>query len=360
MEFGLYLHEVFVSAKRSELPMTVFVGATLERLAALEAQCRSYPGPLSAAIYVPLLQIQHGPQLTSENSDVLAKATASIRKVFESFEFGTTISTSATTSPSSSSTSPTHTTATAPGTSSCALTVLLLYEVVADPPLAGLVPINTLRNAALLAASTPLVAMIDVDLAPSESLGAEVLRPLRLGGGGGGGGSVSELLRTCSQQRAVWVLPAWETHKRLGREEGTRVAQMALSGDKVTLRRFQADELIHYFAKLAYARGHAATNFSRWLDSDVPYTVPYEVNYEPWFIGSRALMPPYDVRFRGYGWNKVRVWQGVSASVGRLFHRRVSALRHVSIRDMRRGTYVAAVDPQIRHCRGVSSGPDGV
>ncbi len=50
---------------------------------------------------------------------------------------------------------------------------------------------------------------------------------------------------------------------------------------------------------------------------------------------------------------QVRTWRGTTASVGRLFHRRVSALRHVSIRDMRRGTYVAAVDPQALHCRGV-------
>lgn len=59
----------------------------------------------------------------------------------------------------------------------CALTVLLLYEVVSDPALLSLVPINSLRNAALLAASTPLAAMVDVDLAPSSSLAEEVLSP---------------------------------------------------------------------------------------------------------------------------------------------------------------------------------------
>ncbi len=58
----------------------------------------------------------------------------------------------------------------------CALTVMLLYEVVSDLPLTGLVPINTLRNAALLATRTAMVAMIDVDLAPSTSLVGKVLR----------------------------------------------------------------------------------------------------------------------------------------------------------------------------------------
>lgn len=45
-----------------------------------------------------------------------------------------------------------------------------MTEITADRALAALVPINALRNAALLAIRTPLVAMIDVDLAVSDSL----------------------------------------------------------------------------------------------------------------------------------------------------------------------------------------------
>jgi hypothetical protein len=52
----------------------------------------------------------------------------------------------------------------------CSLRMLLLTELTADRALAALVPINALRNAALLAIRTPLVAMIDVDLAISGSL----------------------------------------------------------------------------------------------------------------------------------------------------------------------------------------------
>ncbi|KXZ55213.1 hypothetical protein GPECTOR_3g356 [Gonium pectorale] len=326
---SLFLHKVYWSAKQPQLPLTIFVSATLERLDALDAQCRCYPGPLSAAVYVPLLQQQHGSKLTPENSAALLAAANRVQALFESLE-----------APSRSP--------------SCALTALLLYEAVSDPPLARLLPVNSLRNAALLPVATPLAAMVDVDLATSAGLAGEVLAP---------GAGLREILRTC---------------------------------DKATLRTLSADSRLHPFAHYAYRRGHAATNFSRWLASDEPYDVPYEINYEPW-----DLLPPYDVRFRGYGWNKVaqvahvaalnftfrvapgawlvhrphersagqrlygaaaagqgqgqadevRTWKGSRAPLSRLFHRRVSALRHVAVRDMRRGTYVAAEDPQSAGCR---------
>lgn len=57
---------------------------------------------------------------------------------------------------------------------SCQLLLMLLYEVVRDEATASLLPINTLRNAALMSATSPLVAMIDVDLLLSSSLAAEL------------------------------------------------------------------------------------------------------------------------------------------------------------------------------------------
>ncbi len=58
---------------------------------------------------------------------------------------------------------------------SCQMRVLLLYEYVGSQFLAALIPINALRNAALLAASTPLVAMVDVDLLVSATLGRHLV-----------------------------------------------------------------------------------------------------------------------------------------------------------------------------------------
>jgi hypothetical protein len=51
----------------------------------------------------------------------------------------------------------------------CQLRLMLFVERTADPQLASIMPTNALRNAAGLAAQTPLAAMLDADLAVSAS-----------------------------------------------------------------------------------------------------------------------------------------------------------------------------------------------
>lgn len=80
---SLYVHKVFWSAKRSSLPLTVFAGATVSRLDALEAQCRSWRGPHAAAVYLPLLQQASGKQLAPDNQALLDEAASDLRKLFE-------------------------------------------------------------------------------------------------------------------------------------------------------------------------------------------------------------------------------------------------------------------------------------
>ncbi len=60
-------------------------------------------------------------------------------------------------------------------TDACALRLLIVYEVLQDSVMHMLIPINSLRNMALLAATTPLVSMIDVDLIVSASLGEQLI-----------------------------------------------------------------------------------------------------------------------------------------------------------------------------------------
>lgn len=47
--------------------------------------------------------------------------------------------------------------------------------------------------------------------------------------------SEADLLRSC-RQRAVWILPAWETPRLLGLKEGTRIAHLALKGGRRAAR----------------------------------------------------------------------------------------------------------------------------
>ena len=45
---------------------------------------------------------------------------------------------------------------------------------------------------------------------------------------------------------------------------------------------------------------------NRWYSAAEAYRVQYQPNYEPWYVVERYASLQYDVRFRGYGWNKVQ------------------------------------------------------
>ncbi len=187
---SLYLYEALVSFKASNLQLTVFVGLTLERLGALEAQCRSWPGPLSAAVYVPVSSEKDASdkrpssstagstaqmlQLSVESRATLDAALEEVKKLFTRLAVWPSETLCCKTqTPVLKSRMPTQIVTlflpaqrnplpacdcraeAEPGW--CGMTLQLLVESVADPPLARLVPINSLRNVALLPTSTPLV-----------------------------------------------------------------------------------------------------------------------------------------------------------------------------------------------------------
>lgn len=64
--------------------------------------------------------------------------------------------------------------------------------------------------------------------------------------------------------------------------------------------------LINFIDCLSLAHaGHGPTNYKQWFNATAPYKISYAVGYEPYLLISRRLMPLYDERFRGYGFDKV-------------------------------------------------------
>ncbi|KXZ49816.1 hypothetical protein GPECTOR_19g267 [Gonium pectorale] len=264
---SLNISEIWWSEKQVELPVTVFTTATLDRLNHLEALCRALPGAaMSAAVYLPLVQRQ-GATLPQRNANILLAGQQTLRALFDRLEG-------------------------APG--ACSMRLMLLTEFTSDPALAALVPINSLRNAALLAVRTPLAAMIDVDLALSDSM----MRMLA---------DAKRLRELQAAPSTMWVFPAWEANPQLDYAEAHNVAVSALKGDKRLLSSLWSSRTIRVFAEDIYYRGHHATEYHRWLRDSEPYSITYERGYEPWGVLSRKqhTQMPYDARFRGCYRDKV-------------------------------------------------------
>ncbi|KAG2489893.1 hypothetical protein HYH03_011695 [Edaphochlamys debaryana] len=333
--------------------------ASLDRLPLLEAQCKSFPGPLSAAIYLPLLLAtgagpagpspwrrhrrgrrraprgaesgsgagRHSAGAHYDTAGRLREAIETLEALFSRLE-------------------------SAP--SACAPVLALYSERLADPALAALMPTNALRNAALLPAATPLAAMVDADLSASAGLGGLV----------GNGSWASDLVARAQRSRSVWLLPAWETARSLGEAGGHGVAGEALAGDKAALARLWLGEAaaqalasagrsgpctagqhgsgsssasaaaasagstacgqlaaaaaadaagagppgsgrLYPFALREFAGGHGPTDYLRFLTTDEPYKVPYVEGFEPWFVADRFALLPYDELFRGWYGDKI-------------------------------------------------------
>eukprot|EP00195_Chlamydomonas_chlamydogama_P013139 CAMPEP_0202906838 /NCGR_PEP_ID=MMETSP1392-20130828/40458_1 /ASSEMBLY_ACC=CAM_ASM_000868 /TAXON_ID=225041 /ORGANISM="Chlamydomonas chlamydogama, Strain SAG 11-48b" /LENGTH=185 /DNA_ID=CAMNT_0049595503 /DNA_START=44 /DNA_END=601 /DNA_ORIENTATION=- len=68
------------------------------------------------------------------------------------------------------------------------------------------------------------------------------------------------------------------------------------------------------FDSKRFAMGHNATRFSKWYSTETQYHVQYTYRYEPWIITDRRAVPWHDVRFRGYGQNKIVHVAHVNAS----------------------------------------------
>ncbi|KAJ9508090.1 hypothetical protein QJQ45_021437 [Haematococcus lacustris] len=274
------------SATAPAYPLTIVTMATQHRLSNLEAQCNSWQGPLTAAVYVPLLLGDD-----AGNTASLRRVQASTQQLFKRCVTGGSRRHAAATWACMA----TCVCRMESRPASCALRLLLMAEILGEAAARPLFPINSLRNAALLASDTPLVAMIDTDLLLSSSLATELK---------GSSSSAAEVVRLCRAGNML-VLPAFEPchERKFTLEKGMQVADKAAQVGKEQLVKLVKANQMCYFMK-SWPAGHGATNSEAWYKSPWPYKVHHTPRYEPWYIVDRSLNPWYDARFRGYGWNK--------------------------------------------------------
>ena len=121
----LKLHAAWWSAKPPAVPVTVVTGLNPSRLDQLESQCKSWHGPISAAVYQVLQNKDSKEALTADNLRELRDAEALVAAFHARMEA-------------------------LPEGTGCQLDVMLLYETVIDDVMLVLLPINGMRNHALL------------------------------------------------------------------------------------------------------------------------------------------------------------------------------------------------------------------
>lgn len=320
---------------------TLVTQLSADRLDQVKSQCRTWTGPLTAAVYLPLLNPE--PQLSKRSSKKIATVTAQLDDLFLTLQarrtaavkpafpsedgtaaFWSNLTTRASEGNSKGAKSQQLLQAAkqlTPATINpaqelwrgCQLRLVLVYELISEERAMALYPINSMRNFARLLADTPLIANIDVDMLPSLSLSAS-LAPGRMKSGRGGVSSWSEagaaLLKGVEEQRSVYVIPAFET--QCG---GPLFADAIAMSNKDSLQRIDGGACFGSFRSRAAASSHLPTHFDAWHHGDGnPYPVTYAPDFEPWFISSRTTSLWHDVRFRGYGKNKIVQVAGMNES----------------------------------------------
>ncbi|GLI63512.1 hypothetical protein VaNZ11_006497 [Volvox africanus] len=330
----LYMVDAWWSSRRNSIPLTIFTMMSLDRLSMLESQCRGYIGPISAAVYIPLV-LERDPSLGSDfkatsdhddgverhgygrddenddnygdgdsdggegdnevanvlvgrrrhiqggynesHTDPVALARAKLQNLFHLMEAEA---------------------ARAAGNNSlpgccCQLRLMLYAERMSDSPLATIMPTNSMRNAAMLGATTPLSAMFDADLAPCTNINDLVQNA-----------SWVQYISKETTRPSICIPPAWETRGHLQPNSKNVVVQRAITGIKADVLDMWARSELQVFQVNVCKHCHKTFDHSRWAKEDMPYTVQHTLGFEPWGILWRLRDPGYDERFRGWLYDK--------------------------------------------------------
>lgn len=162
------------SRHNPNVPATLVTQLTVNRLPQLQAQCMSWHGPLSAAVYVHVQQDVPSP-LSRRNAFNLQKAVKTVENFHKAMESNPL---------------------------ACKLDIMLVYELFIEPRATLLYPVNVLRNLARLSARTDVLALMDVDMLVSSKIIRDLEDPVKS----------QRIVERCRNNLAAYVMPAFETY----------------------------------------------------------------------------------------------------------------------------------------------------
>ncbi|KAG7673128.1 hypothetical protein Ndes2526B_g05297 [Nannochloris sp. 'desiccata'] len=264
----------WISAKqRPREAITLMTQLSADRLSMLENQCRTWPDPIIAAVYVPLFRNRTGgaPYVATYQNTTMDDIIRGINSFHQFME----------------------------STAQCALRIELVGQYLSrrNPQQ---YPINSLRNRALTLANTELVLMLDVDFVASPMLG--------LPEPGYRDPAVYNQMVEMTNKKKALVLPAFEiTNRKQDLTMAQNYARSMVVAGKEQVQQGYKEGTLDAFNGRDAPWGHGPTNTTKWvrLSRPILYRVVYEPKYEPFVILSRRLAPWADERFVGYGGNKI-------------------------------------------------------
>lgn len=257
--------------RRVETALTVVSQASLTRLHQLRHQCLSWEGRMSAVIYFNVIfyPTLKDTRYWTALERYIKRAISDVGSLHQAMI------------------SEKH-------KGSCVLDVMLVMQRVGGPVAEAMYPVNNLRNLARLQSRTVLIAQLDVDMLVSSGLYRNFLNKI----------FVARVTDLCHKKKAVIVLPAFEVPGRDIPEAAELASTLVRDCNKSCLHQQQKEGLVTQF-HANFWQGHLSTNYDMWFRADELYRVEHNKDYEPWFICDRQQVPWHDVRFRGYGKNKI-------------------------------------------------------
>ncbi|XP_072033911.1 xylosyl- and glucuronyltransferase LARGE1-like [Amphiura filiformis] len=141
-------------------------------------------------------------------------------------------------------------------------------------------PVNFLRNTALRQVTTPYVFLSDIDFLPMYGLYEYQRKAIAM-------------VDMKATNKAL-IIPAFETLRY----------RLTFPKSKADLLHMLDMGTLFTFRYHVWQKGHAPTNFAKWRTATTPYKVQWEPDFEPYVVVKKEC-PVYDLRFVGFGWNKV-------------------------------------------------------